>query len=96
MQLDEEQIWKGVASAAAIGAVMATRPAVAGLWKTAFHRDPPGNPASPDVAWGEALAWAFFTGALVGVIRLVAQRGAAGAWKKARGGYPKGLTETHA
>jgi hypothetical protein len=96
VQLDEEQIWKGVASGAAIAAVVVTRPAIAGLWKATFRREPPGNPASRDVGWGEALAWAFFTGALVGVIRLVAQRGAAGAWKKARGGYPKGLTETHA
>lgn len=96
MELDEEQIWKGVASVAAIAAVTATRPAVEQLWKAIFRREPPGNPASRDVTWTDALLWAVFTGALVGVIRLVAQRGAAGAWNKARGDYPKGLRHTEA
>ena len=95
MELDEEQVWNGVASGAAIAAVMLTRPAIERLWKAIFRRDPPGNPASRDVTWREALLWALFTGALVGVVRLVAQRGAAGAWNKARGGYPKGLVDTH-
>jgi hypothetical protein len=95
VELDEEQVWNGVASGAAIAAVIVTRPVIERLWKALFRREPPGNPASRDVTWREALLWALFTGALVGVVRLVAQRGAAGAWNKARGDYPKGLARTH-
>ena len=96
MELDEEQVWNGVANGAAIAAVMVTRPAVERLWTAVFRREPPGNPASRDTTWTDALMWALFTGAIVGVIRLIAQRAAAGAWNKARGDYPQGLRHTHA
>jgi hypothetical protein len=92
--IDEEQVWNGVASASAIGAVMATKPLVEKVWKAVAHREAPGNPAHQDVGWGEALAWALVTGALVGVIRLLAQRAAASAWAKATGDYPEALRTT--
>ena len=94
VDIDEEQVWNGVASAAAIGAVLATKPLVARTWKLLTRREAPGNPASRDVTWGEASAWALFTGALVGVIRLVAQRLAASGWAKATGDYPPALRTT--
>ena len=94
MNIDEEQVWNGVASASAIGATIATKPVVERLWKAATRREAPGNPVHRDVTWGEALAWALVTGALVGVIRLLAQRLAAAAWNKATGDYPKALRTT--
>ena len=94
MSLDEEQVWNGVASGAAIGAVMATKPLVERVWKLVARREAPGNPAHQDVSWGEALAWALVTGALVGVIRLLAQRTAASAWARATGDYPEALRTT--
>ena len=42
----------------------------------------------------DAILWALVTGAIVGVIRLVAQRLVAGAWQKATGSYPKALAAT--
>jgi hypothetical protein len=94
VNVDEEQVWNGVASAAAIGAVMATKPLVERVWTAVARREAPGNPAHQDVSWGEALAWALVTGALVGVIRLLAQRLAASAWAKATGDYPEALRTT--
>lgn len=94
MDIDEDQVWNGLASAAAIGAVMATRPVVERVWKLAFRREAPGNPASQDVSWSDALLWALFTGALIGVIRLLAQRTAAAGWAKVRGDYPHALAST--
>jgi Protein of unknown function (DUF4235) len=93
--VDEEKVWNGVASAAAVGAVVATKPLIERAWRVAFRSEPPGNPAHQDVAWRDALVWALVTGAVVGVVRLVAQRLAAGAWAKARGDYPKSLASTH-
>ncbi len=94
MEMDEEKVWNGVASVAAIGAVTATKPLVEKIWKAVARREAPGNPAHQDVSWGEALAWALVTGALVGVIRLLAQRAAASAWAKATGDYPEALRTT--
>ena len=92
--MDEDKVWNGVASIAAIGAVVLTKPLVERAWRIAFGSEPPGNPAHDDVAWRDAVMWALITGAVVGVVRLVAQRLAAGAWAKARGDYPKTLAST--
>ncbi len=94
MDIDEEQVWSGVASAAAIGAVVVTKPLIERSYRTIFRKEAPGNPASHEVDWSEAVLWALFTGALVGVIRLLAHRVAASAWGKARGAYPPALAST--
>jgi len=94
VDIDEDQVWNGVASVSAIAAVIATKPVIERVWRLVFRREAPGNPAHQDVSWSEALLWALFTGALVGVIRLLAQRVAAGAWSKAMGDYPKALAAT--
>jgi hypothetical protein len=92
--VDEDKVWNGVASAAAVGAVMLTKPLIERAWRFAFRSEPPGNPAHEDVAWRDAILWALLTGAVVGVVRLIAQRLAAGAWQKARGSYPEALAAT--
>ncbi|HEX5366895.1 MAG TPA: DUF4235 domain-containing protein [Acidimicrobiales bacterium] len=92
--MDEDKVWDGVATMAAVGAVAMTRPLIERAWRAAFRAEPPGNPAHEDVAWRDALLWAVLTGAVVGLVRLVAQRVAAGAWAKARGGYPRALAST--
>ena len=79
---------------AAIGAVVLTKPLIERAWRLAFGAEPPGNPAHQDVSWRDAILWALVTGAIAGVIRLVAQRLAARAWQKARGSYPKELAST--
>jgi hypothetical protein len=94
VSIDEEKVWSGVASVAAVAAVTATKPLVERVWRVVARREPPGNPAHQDVSWGEALAWALVTGALVGVIRLLAQRAAASAWARATGDYPEALRTT--
>ena len=92
--MDEDKVWNAVASGAAIGAVAASKPALERSWRLIFRSDPPGNPAHHDVAWRDAVLWALLTGALVGVIRLVAQRAAAGAWYRVTGDYPEALAVT--
>lgn len=92
--MDEDRIWNGLASGAAIGAVVLTKPVIERGWRLVVGSDPPGNPAHEDVAWRDALLWAVVTGAVVGLVRLVAQRSAAGAWQKVRGRYPPSLAST--
>jgi len=55
------------------------------------REEPPENPASRRVGWGPALAWTVATSVAVGVGQLVAERGAAAGWRRARGRYPKGM-----
>jgi Protein of unknown function (DUF4235) len=92
--VDEDKVWNAVASGAAIGAVVASRPLVERVWRTALGSEPPGNPAHEDVRWRDAIAWAVVTGAVVGLIRLLAQRAAASAWARVRGEYPRALAST--
>ena len=93
--MDEDRMWNSVAAGSAIAGVALTKPLVERGWRLAFRSDPPGNPADPDVAWRDALIWAMVTGAVVGLIRLFAQRLAAAAWHRAKGSYPNSLSDTH-
>ena len=92
--MNEDKVWNSVATGAAVGAVALTKPLIERAWRLTLRSEPPGNPAHQDVSWRDAILWALVTGALIGVIRLVAQRLAAGAWAKARGDYPEALAAT--
>ncbi len=73
--------WGLAAGAAAILAGVAVRSLMKQGWRTVRHEEVPNNPASSDVAWGEALTWAALSGVAVAVARLVARRGVAGLWE---------------
>ena len=80
--------WKLTGVLAGTGAGLLMRKLVAGAWRTVRHEEPPENPASPSTSWPDALVWAAVSGVGVAVARLVAQRGAAGAWHARTGHLP--------
>ncbi|HEX7276455.1 MAG TPA: DUF4235 domain-containing protein [Acidimicrobiales bacterium] len=84
-------LWKGAGALSGAASGSLTRTALKKGWLKWKGSDPPTNPASPSTKWSEALAWAAASGVAIAVARLVAQRGAAGAWRKATGSYPRGL-----
>lgn len=88
---EEERAWQILAVGSAALAGIAARALMQGGWKVVRGGEPPENPAARSVGWGEAIAWTVVTGVIVGVMRLVAERGAASGWKAVRGHYPKGL-----
>jgi len=88
---DKRVWWKVVGSVSGIAAGMATKALLRGAWRKARGGDPPANPAAPGTSWKEALVWAASSGVAMAVTRLVAQRGAAEAWKAELGSYPPGL-----
>jgi Protein of unknown function (DUF4235) len=96
VDVDQDKVWNAVATGAAVSAVAASKPAIAQVWRMAFGSEPPGNPAHPDVSWREAILWAVLAGALIGLVRLLAQRGAAGVWHRVTGHYPEALANTRA
>ena len=48
-----------------------------GTWRAATGKDPPANPADPDVDIWEAVLWAAVSGTAIGVARMLAERRAA-------------------
>ncbi|MEX1176985.1 MAG: DUF4235 domain-containing protein [Nitriliruptor sp.] len=86
-------VWKSITALASIGAGLAARNAATSLWEKRVGHEPPMNPADPQTSWGEALGWTVGVGALVGVARLLARRGAAEAWTKVDGQTPPGLQD---
>ena len=89
----QETLWKMLAGLAAVAAAVTARNLITKGWERQRGTTPPANPADPHTDWGEAITWAALTGALVGLARLFAARGAAEGWRKATGAYPPGLEE---
>lgn len=87
----EKLSWQILTTVAAVGAAMVVRKVLTASWSSLRPSAPPENPADPSTHWGEAIAWTAATGLVVGVARMVASRGAAGAWTRATGTLPPGL-----
>ncbi len=85
--------WRALALGAGAVSAYATRRAMGAVWRNVKGDGPPGNPASRSTAWPEAIGWAVASGVAVALGRLLAQRGAAAAWKASTGDYPRALEE---
>lgn len=86
--------WKVIATGGALVGTILTKKVVGGVWKATTGGAPPEHPENPDTTWTQALAWAIFTGAVAGAVRLVITRSAATSWRSATGALPPGLTRT--
>jgi hypothetical protein len=58
-------------------------------WRAATGKNPPENPADPDVDVWEAVLWASVSGTIVGLARMLAQRKAAGYYAASTGHLPQ-------
>ena len=65
---------KAINALAAAAAAFVVRKAIGFAWTKATGRQPPDSPEDPQVAVGEAVAWAVVVGAGVGVARVLAIR----------------------
>ena len=93
---DDDLIWTIATSGAAIGAAALAKKALTKGW-VAKRGKVPGNPAGGDTTWAEAVTWAVVSGVVVGLVRLLAQRGVATMFEKGRSGLPaKANTEATA
>ncbi|HEX2168543.1 MAG TPA: DUF4235 domain-containing protein [Longimicrobiales bacterium] len=88
MNVDDRTAWAAFAAGAAMLGGAAVRQGLQQAWKLAKHEDPPLDPSASDVPWREAIIWTVATGALVGLGRLIARRGAAAGWERLTGGAP--------
>ncbi|HKJ12251.1 MAG TPA: DUF4235 domain-containing protein [Ornithinimicrobium sp.] len=87
-----EKMWSVATTVAAImGGTMAKK-VIEGVWtKAKDGDDSPSNPADPNVNWGEALAFAVVSGAIVQIVRAVVNRESTKAFTKAKGELPKSV-----
>jgi Protein of unknown function (DUF4235) len=85
------KVWTAFSTVAALGAATVARKGLDKGWQVATRRKPPENPADPDVAVWEAVAWSAVTGAVVALARMYAQRRAAGYYVKSAGHLPPQL-----
>ena len=85
--------WKVMGTGAAIAAGIVAKQVLNTGWKTATGHEPPANPEHPDTTWAEALGWAVASGAVVGVMRMLAARKAAAYYRKSTGHLPPHMEE---
>jgi len=91
MASDSSKVWSVMSLAAGIGAATVTRKVLNTSWQAASGRQPPQNPADPDVGIAEAVVWAAITGAAIALARMLAQRRAANYYVKSTGHLPPDL-----
>jgi hypothetical protein len=91
--IDQRMVWKIVGMVTGLGVGLATRKLMIVSWERVRGESPPSNPAAPQTNWVEALTWAVASGIALAIARLVAERGAAEAWKATTGAYPPGLED---
>lgn len=87
------KVWSIMALGATVGGGILARKVLTTSWKAATGKEPPANPAHPDVSMGEAAAWATASGVAVGLARMLASRKAANYYRKSTGHLPPNLED---
>src|SRR3954462_8179070 len=88
---DNSRIWTVMSLAAALLGATIARKSLTTTWRAATGKNPPANPADPDVDLWEAVMWAVASGVAVQLARMLATRKAANYYAKSTGHLPPGL-----
>lgn len=88
---DSSKTWSVFSLAAALLGATVARKSLNKAWQTATGKNPPANPADPDVDFREAVLWAIASGTAVQLARMLATRRAANYYAKSTGHLPPGL-----
>lgn len=88
---DSSKVWSIFSLVAALLGATVARKALTKGWQTASGKNPPANPADPDVNLWEAVMWAAVSGTAVQLARMLATRKAANYYAKSTGHLPPGL-----
>jgi uncharacterized protein DUF4235 len=87
------KVWSVFSLGAALGAAAVAKKTINSSWKAATGKNPPANPADPDVAIWEAVAWAAVSGTFIALARMLATRKAATYYAKSTGHLPPDLVK---
>lgn len=88
---DSSKVWSIFSLAAALIGATVARKSVTKAWQSATGKNPPANPADPDVDLWEAVLWAAASGTAVQLARMLAARKAANYYARSTGHLPPGL-----
>jgi hypothetical protein len=91
MAKDSSKIWTVFSLISALGAAALAKKGLDKSWRVATGKQPPENPADPDVEIWEAVGWAIASGVAVGLARMLAQRKAASYYTRSTGHLPPDL-----
>lgn len=85
------KLWSSMALVTALVSAGAAKKALNTGWKAATGKEPPANPADPDVELWEAVAWAALSGTVIALVKMLASRRAAVYYQKSTGHLPPNL-----
>jgi uncharacterized protein DUF4235 len=88
---DSSKVWALFSLVSALAGATVAKKVLNTSWRAATGKEPPANPADPDVAMAEAVAWAAASGTFVALARMLATRRAAGYYKRSTGHLPAQL-----
>ena len=88
---ESSKIWSVFSLVSALGAAAIAKKALNTGWRAATGKNPPANPADPDVDMREAVIWAVVSGTLIALARMLATRRAATYYAKSTGQLPPDL-----
>lgn len=91
MASDSSKTWSAMSLVSSLGAAAMAKKGLHTGWKAATGKNPPDNPADPDVDVWEAVAWAVASGTFIALARMLAARRAANYYAKSTGHLPPGL-----
>ncbi len=87
------KVWSAFSLAAALGAAALAKKGLTTSWRAATGKNPPANPADPDVEIWEAVLWAAVSGTFIALARMLATRKAADYYAKSTGHLPPDLVK---
>jgi hypothetical protein len=90
-QKSSSKAWSILSLVAALLGATVARKTLTSSWRAATGKNPPANPADPDVDLWEAVLWAAASGTAVQLARMLATRKAANYYAKSTGHLPPGL-----
>jgi hypothetical protein len=90
------KLWTVFSLGSALAAAAVAKKTLNTSWRAATGKNPPENPADPDVDVWEAVLWAAISGTIVALARMLAQRKAAGYYQRSAGHLPPQLQKGNA
>ncbi|GAA2117994.1 DUF4235 domain-containing protein [Nocardioides bigeumensis] len=88
---ESSKVWTLFSLVSALGAAAVAKKALNTGWRAATGKNPPANPADPDVDMREAVVWAVVSGTLIALARMLATRRAASYYARSTGHLPPDL-----
>lgn len=85
------KVWQAFSLGAALVGAAAAKRGLNTFWRKATGKNPPANPADPDVDVWEAVAWAAVSGTAVALARMAMTRRAANYYIRSTGKIPGDL-----